>query len=355
MASLFDRLKNSRGTNATAMQSRLEQQGQGGYQRDARIWKWTWNKDHVSENIIRLLPIPMVDLKRQEEGEIPADFVLTPVALVLTHSFQGKGGWYINNSLQTFGEDCPVRDHDRPIWAQLKERPDESLKNKMKDRLPNSDYYVNILVIKDGTDPSNNGQVRLLKYGNALKKFIDTAQNPKFSTDIKFDPFDAWEGADILLNLSSEEKTFGGRTVRCPKWENVKWDKPAPLGSDEYIQEIWEKEHSIYEFYDRKNYKTYAELEAQLRKVLVIPADMPLVENGAGTMAHAPTEAKDQQKYQQQAVQQSTQQQAADKPVDQAQSSAGAGAGGAQQASPTGSGSGSAGVDDFEAYLRQAE
>uniref|UniRef100_A0AAU8KWU7 Single-stranded DNA-binding protein n=1 Tax=Serratia phage Kevin TaxID=3161161 RepID=A0AAU8KWU7_9CAUD len=347
MASLFDRLKNSRGTNATAMQSRLEQQGQGGYRKDARIWKWSWNKDGVSENIIRLLPIPMVDLKRQEDGEIPADFVLTPVALILKHSFQGKGGWYINNSLQTFGEDCPVRDHDRPIWAQLKERPDEALKNKMKERLPSSEYYVNILVISDGTDPSNNGQVRLLQYGNALKKFIDTAQNPKFSTDIKFDPFDAWEGANILLNLSSEDKNFGGRTVKCPKFDNVKWDKQAPLGDDAFIQEIWEKEHSLYEFYDRKNYKTYAELEDQLRKVLQIPADQPLIENGAGTMAHSPTPTQTQTQAQNQQPQQSEQKAADPAPT-------GTGAAGASQASPTGSG-GQASVDDFEAYLKQAE
>lgn len=350
MASLFDRLKNSRGTNANAMQTRLEQQGQGGYRKDARIWKWSWNKDGVSENIIRLLPVPMVDMKRQEAGEIPEDFVLTPVALILKHSFQGKGGWYINNSLQTFGEDCPVRDHDRPIWAQLKERPDEALKNKMKDRLPSNEYYVNILVISDGTDPSNNGQVRLLQYGNALKKFIDTAQNPKFSTDVKFDPFDAWEGANILLNLSSEEKTFGGRTVKCPKFENVKWDKQSPLGDEKFIEEIWEKEHSLYEFYDRKNYKTYAELEAQLRKVLQIPADQPLIENGVGTMAHSPTPTQTQG--------QATPNQQADTPVDKVadkpQQNTATGATGASQASPNGSG-GQASVDDFEAFLKDAE
>lgn len=348
MSSLFDRLKSSRGTNATAMQTRLEQQGQSGYKKDPRIWKWVWNKDGVSENVIRLLPIPMVDLKKQEAGEIPEDCVLTPVALVLKHSFQGPGGWYINNSLQTFGEDCPVRDHDRPIWAQLKERPDEALKEKMKDRLPKTDYYVNILVINDANDPTNNGQVRLLEYGMALKKFIDTAQNPKFSTDVKFDPFDPWEGANILLNLSSEERTFKGKTVRVPKFETVKWDKPSLLGDDAFIQEIWEKEHSLYEFHDRKNYKTYAELEAQLRKVLVIPADQPLVENGVGTMAHAPAS--------QGGSSTGTATQSQEKQAPAAGSEAKQDVGTPQTSSASTSSPSSAGtIDDFENFLKAAE
>lgn len=293
--SLFERLQKSRGQQASALATRLEQQGQKTFKKDPRIWKWTWNDKGVSENTIRLLPIPMVDMKKQEDGDIPEDQQLTPVAMVIRHQFQGPGGWYINNSPQTFGEDDPVRDHDQPLWQQQKATNDETLKTKLKSRLPDTKYYVNILVIKDKNVPENNGKVMLMEYGAGLKKFIDSAQSPKFETDKPFDPYDPWEGADLIMNMVGEEKAFGNWKGLVPNFGTLKWATPAPMGDEAFIEEIWSKEHSLFEFFDRKNYKSYTELEAQLRKVLQIPNDQPLSEHGASNMAHSPTQEQHRQ------------------------------------------------------------
>ncbi len=295
MSSLFDRLKQSRGQQSDALQKRLEQQGQrSAAAKDPRIWKWTWNKEGISENIIRFLPIPLVDLKAQEEGNIDAEQILTPVAMIMRHSFQGAGGWYIENSPQTFGNEDPVRDHDRPLWAQQKATNDEKLKDVLKNRLPNTKYYANILVIKDVNVPENNGKVFLLEFGPAIKKFLDAAQNPKFATDPKFDPFDMWEGADLILNLVGEKRKFGNWEGLVPVMDNVKWDVVSSLGGEgeqgeKYKEEIWEKEHSLFEFFNPANFKSYEELEKRLRKALAIPDGQPLVENGAASVATAPT------------------------------------------------------------------
>lgn len=293
MSSLFDRLKKTRGQSAgtEALAKRLEQQGQGGFQKDNRIWKHTFNDKGVTENIIRFLPTPQVDMVAQDEGRVPADFVIAPVALIIRHQFQGPNGWYVANSPQTFGEDDPVRDHDRPLWTRQKETNDEALKDKLKTRLPSTDYYANILVIKDGTVPENNGKVFLYKFGNGVKKHLDAAQNPKFSTDAKFDPFDAWEGHNFIMNMTGEKKKIGTWEGLVGDLATCKWDGNAtPLAdTDEGIEEIWGKAYSLYEFYDRKNFQTYDELAVKFRKVMNIPADAPLVENAAATMAHAPT------------------------------------------------------------------
>lgn len=291
MSSLFERLKQTRGQQTDAMQQRLSQQGQkSGFQKDPRIWKWTWNKAGISENVIRFLPIPLVDLKAQEEGTIDKDQILTPCAMIMKNQFQGPGGWYIENSPQTFGQDDPVRDHDRPLWQQQKATNDEKLKAILKGRLPDTKYYANILVINDANVPENNGKVFLLEFGNAIKKIIDSAQNPKFATDPKFDPFDLWEGANLNLNLYGEEKTFGSWTGLVANFTRVTWAAPSPLGDDAYMEDIWAKEHSLFEFFNPANFKSYEELEKRLRKVLNIADGMPLVEGGAGTVAHAPTE-----------------------------------------------------------------
>lgn len=289
--SLFDRLKKTSGNQSEALQARLAQQGQRSYTKDARIWKWTWNDKGVSENIIRFLPIPLVDMKAQEEGIIAEDFVLSPAVMLMKHAFQGPGGWYIENSPQTNGHEDPVRDHDRPLWARQKETNDKDLKETLKKRLPDTKYYCNILVIKDGNKPENNGKVMLLEYGNAIKKILDSALTPRFSTDPSFDPFDPFGGADMLLNLFGEEKEFGNWKGLVANFNNVKWANCAPMGDDAFIEDVWSREHSLYEFNKPENFKSYEELEERLRKVLAIPAGQPLVEVGAATMAHSPNSA----------------------------------------------------------------
>lgn len=346
MSSLFDRLKQSRGQQASQLQQRLEQQGQKTFKKDPRIWKWTWNKEGVSENIIRFLPIPMVDMKKQQDGLIPEDSILTPVAMLMKHQFEGPGGWYINNSPQTFGEKDPVREHDYPLWQQQKATKDEALKERLKKRLPDTKYYANILIINDVNVPENNGKVMLLEFGAAIKKILDAAQTPKFSNQKAFDPYDLWEGADLNLNLIGEKKKFGNWEGLVADFKNVTWANPAPLANgDEAKQlEIWEKEHSLFEFYDPANFKTYEELETQLRKVLQIPDDQPLVENAASTVAQSPTAQAGQATQSAQA-----QNQAPDttpvqnQPATQTQST--------QQQAPASAGT----IDEFEQFLNSPQ
>ncbi|EHT1484480.1 hypothetical protein KXE51_003460 [Salmonella enterica] len=345
MGNLFDRLKQSRGQQTDAMQARLAQQGQkSGFQKDPRIWKWTWNKDGISQNTIRFLPVPLVDLKAQEEGTIDKDQILTPCAMIMKHQFQGAGGWYIENSPQTFGNDDPVRDHDRPLWAQQKETNDEKLKDVLKKRLPDTKYYANILVIEDVNVPENNGKVFLLEFGNAIKKILDQAQNPKFPTDPKFDPFDLWEGANLNLKLFGEQKKFGNWEGLVANFSNVSWAAPAPLSEDEaYMEDVWSREHSLFEFFNPANFKSYEDLEKRLRKVLAIPDGQPLVEGGAATMAHAPTnQAPAQQSVNQQPTAQDSLNQQQAQPSQAAVNNPGA------QPNPKETGS----IEEFEQFLK---
>jgi hypothetical protein len=279
MAIDFNALRARKGTNFQALQNKLEKTGQnGGYKKDERIWKPAPNKDNKSSNIIRFLPIPFVDMQAVEEGKLNEND-LTPMAKIVKHAFQGPKGWYIENSLQTFGEDCPVRKHDGPLWNTAKKNNDEILKTALKKRLPNSEFYANILVIKDGTNPENNGKQFLYQFGETVRKLIEKANKPEFDTDPSFDPFDAFEGADLLLNLTYDKKKIGEKEFNVANFQNVKWAPQRPLadGNEQEIERIWKAEYSIAEFYDRKNFKGFAELEAKYLKVMGIgqPADTP--------------------------------------------------------------------------------
>jgi hypothetical protein len=268
----FNKLRQTRGNNTAALQRSLEKT-EGGYQEDPRIWKYTRNAEkNISVNTIRLLPIGAADFKLVEEGRFKEED-LTPMVKILKHQFQGPKGWLVSNSPQTFGEDDPISEWSRPQWAAIKGKDKEdpvvkAERERLKEFIPSSEYYANILVIKDAQKPEFNGQVKLFKFGEAFRKFIDTASNPQFDNEVKFDPFDMWDGANIELNLTFEARKFKGRDSFVPKWEKVKWADRAPLGDEDFMQEIWNKQHSLLEFLDRKNFMSYDDLKAKFHKVM---------------------------------------------------------------------------------------
>lgn len=268
----FNALRARKGTNFSALTAKLDATGQtGGFKKDERIWKPAANKDNISSNIVRLLPISYVDEVAVAEGKLK-DTDLTPMATIIKHSFQGSNGWYIENSLRTFGEQCPVYAKDGPLWGIAKANGDKLLQDALKKRLPSTTYYANVLIIKDGTNPANNGKVMIWEFGQKIRDMIETANKPKFDTDTPFDPFDMFDGANMILNLTYTKKKIGEKEFNVADFggAGVKWAAQGPLanGDEAEMERIWKESHSIAGFYDRKHFKTFEELTAKYEKVM---------------------------------------------------------------------------------------
>lgn len=283
----FSKLRQTRGTNFDSLQKSLEKSAGGNkFQKDERIWKYK-EKDGKSQNIIRFLPIPAKDFQLVEDGKFkPED--LTPMIKVVRHQFQGPNGWFVENSLQTFGLPCPVREHDGPLWGEAKKANDKPAQDVLKTRLPKQDIYVGIQVIKDGTNPENNGKEFLFLLPATLATMIEKANKPEFDGEVPFDPFDPWEGADLLLNLTFEERKIGTKDVRVPKWENVKWARTGPMagGDEKEMERIWKASHSLLEFHDPAKFKTYDQLREKFCKVMNLDKDYnPIKPGAAGSSA----------------------------------------------------------------------
>ena len=273
MAIYFNRIRERKGTNFEALQKTLEKSGGGGYKKDERVWAPT-KKDGKSSNIIRFLPIPAVDFQLVEDGKFKEED-LSPIARIMSHAFQAPNGWFIENGLGTFGEPCPIREYDQPNWTALK-KLDEKLESSkiqkeiLKKRLPATTIYANILVIKDGEKPENNGKVFLYKIPATIDKMIKAADKPEFETSPRFDPFDPMTGADLVLNIIYTPKKIGTKEVDVPDFKNAVWSMPKSMceGDEKQIEEIWRKEYSLLEFYDRKNFKSYDEIKAKFCKAM---------------------------------------------------------------------------------------
>lgn len=301
MSSLMERMKQNRGKTAQAIQSAIKT---GGYQKDERIWKYGWikhpskkNKDGTafcySDTLLRFLPVPFIDMRREEAGELPDTAVLSPIVLVQNHDFKGPNGdRYSELALSTLGQDCPVSEHDRPLWNKWVEagKPDNDVKKVLVGRIAKDDYYSNVLVIDDKANPENNGKVFLFKFGNAIKKMLDEAFDPSIPTRTSFDPFDPFDGRDMHLVFGGEERAFGNWKGLVPvdmSKDTVWVENPLCGGDEAKIEETMELAYSLQDFVAPNKFKSYAELKSRFLSVMGL-TEGEVLPDTATTMSSTP-------------------------------------------------------------------
>jgi hypothetical protein len=211
---------------------------------DDREWKPTVDKAGNGYAVIRFLP--------PTQGE---EF---PWVRLWNHGFQGPTGkWYIENSLTTLNQNDPVSELNSELWNSGVEANKE-VARKQKRRLA---YYTNILVVQDSGNPENNGKVFLFKFGKKIFDKIKDVMQPQFEDEAPMNPFDFWEGANFKLKIRQVE---GYRN-----YDKSEFDAPTAIAdSDEAIEAIWSKQHSLQEIVDPKNFKSYDELKKKLNMVL---------------------------------------------------------------------------------------
>lgn len=260
MTNSFSALKKARTSSFDKLNSQLQSMNQaGGGGADDRMWKLDVDKAGNGYAVIRFLPAP--------QGED------MPFVRIWDHGFQGPGGWYIENSLTTLGQDDPVSEHNSQLWNSGIEANKEIVR-KQKRRL---NFYANIYVVKDSANPQNEGKVMLFKFGKKIFDMLNDAMNPQYEDESPINPFDFWEGADFKLKARNVEgyRNYDKSEFAAP---GVLSDPSGNELSDEQLEAIWGKQHSLQELIDPKNFKSYPELKAKLYKVL-----------GLDGSSHAPT------------------------------------------------------------------
>jgi len=220
---------------------------------DARFWKTpVRDKNGNASAIIRFLPTA--------PGAADGSLEWTEV---YSHSFQGPGGWYIEDSLSTIGGKDPLGELNSELWAT----GIDANKAIVRKRSRRHQYISNILVIKDIANPENEGKVFLYKYGVKIFDKIKAAMQPEFDDENAFNPFCLWTGANFRMKVKTVDQTTGNQGF--PNYDASTFDTPGPLLDDDAaLEAIWKKEYDLGEFTDPKNFKTYDELKARLDRVL---------------------------------------------------------------------------------------
>ena len=212
---------------------------------DDRFWQPEVDKAGNGYAVIRFLPAP--------EGED------VPFVRIWDHGFKGPGGWFIEKSLTTLGQQCPVSEYNSELWNSGTEADKTFVRQNTKRRL----YFLsNIYIVKDPANPQNEGQIKLYRYGKKIFDKINEAMNPAFEDEQAINPFDFWQGADFKLKI---RKVEGYRN-----YDKSEFDAQSTLGGldDDELEGIWNQENSLQEFLDPKHFKSYDELKAKLHKAL---------------------------------------------------------------------------------------
>lgn len=247
MTSSFASLKKARSSSFDKLNSQLQKLNSNGISNDKDdYWKLEVDKAGNGYAIIRFLPAP--------DGED------LPFVRVFDHGFKGPGGWYIENSLTTIGQDDPVSEFNSQLWNNGTDAGKEEAR-RQKRRLS---YHANIYVVKDPTNPQNEGKVFKYKFGKKIFDKLNAAMNPEFEDESPINPFDFWEGANFKLKARNGDG--GYRTYEPSSFDSTS----VLLEDDEELETIWKSQSSLQDIVDPKNFKSYAELKAKLYKVLAL-------------------------------------------------------------------------------------
>jgi hypothetical protein len=242
----FKNLKRNSSVSFDKLVKNMEDMSSTKKKGDERFWWPTVDKEGNGSAIIRFIPT------KNEE---------IPFIRMFDHGFKGpSGSWYIEKSLTTIGQEDPMSQFNSFLWNSTSD--DESpLRKQVRNQKRQLKFISNIYVIKDPGNPENEGKVFLYAYGKKIWDKLNAVMHPEFEDEKGFNPFDLWEGANFRVRIA---KVAGFRN-----YDRSEFDRPAPLKSDDQMLEgIYDSTHSLLELLDEKHFKTYPQLDKELRRVL---------------------------------------------------------------------------------------
>ena len=240
----FSDFKRRSKSNLDELAKKIQESSNKESYKDDRFWRPELDKSSNGYAVIRFLPAPP-----NEE---------LPWAKLYSHAFQGKGGWYIENSRTTLGEKDPLSEMNSELWNSGKDT-DKDIARARKRKLQ---YISNILIVSDPANPQNEGKIVLYKYGKKIFDKIQEAMEPEFADEEKINPFDFWAGANFKLKVR--------KVAGFINYDKSEFDSMSAMlnGDDEKLEELWKKQYPLKPFTEESNFKSYDELKKRMQDVI---------------------------------------------------------------------------------------
>ena len=142
----------------------------------------------------------------------------------------------------TYGESCPIDEYRSKIYASKNEAEIE----KIKPLRRNENWLCNVYVVKDPTNPDNQGQMKVLRFGKQLFKVISEAINGDDAEEFGSKIFDLSEkGCNLRIKVEANEGGY-------PTYTSSKFMSPSPLEGVEDTEEIYNSAKDLDSIFDHK-------------------------------------------------------------------------------------------------------
>lgn len=225
------------------------------------IWKEKLKFEAGKDYVVRLIPF----VKEGREG------FRKSLYHYIRYSWQDPAGKWVNViSPCTWNEQCPIADYSK----RVKFKGSKAEQDEMKERLSYREgAYANVYVIKDPTNPENEGKVKILDMGKKLYDIIKSAldgeldkswteQARKYSPDKSIEinvgkkVYDLTpEGVNLTIHVRKNQ--FGLNSYDTSEFTLSDTD----LGkTDSELQEIYQACHDLSQIEPTRNFDELSEL-----------------------------------------------------------------------------------------------
>lgn len=148
----------------------------------------------------------------------------------------------------TYGERCPIDEYRSKIYRNQ----DKAEIERIKPIKRNENWLANVYVIKDPTNPENQGQVKILRFGKQLDKIITSAISGDDAEDLGAKIFDLSEkGCNLRIKVETNEGGY-------PTYVASKFTSPSSLEGDPDVDEIYNSIKSLDTIFEHKSYDEVA-------------------------------------------------------------------------------------------------
>ena len=150
----------------------------------------------------------------------------------------------------TYGERCPIDEYRSKIYRTQ----DKSEIERIKPIKRNENWLVNVYVIKDPTNPENQGQIKILRYGKQLDKIITEAMTGDDAEDFGPKIFDLSEkGCNLRIKVEANEGGY-------PTYVSSKFTSPGALEGNPDEEELYNSIKPLDTIFGHKSYEEISNL-----------------------------------------------------------------------------------------------
>jgi hypothetical protein len=143
---------------------------------------------------------------------------------------------------KTYGEGCPIDEYRSKIWNS---KNDAEIQ-KIQPIKRNENWLANVYIVKDPTNPDNQGQVKVLRFGKQLFKIINDAISGDDADEFGAKIFDLSDkGCNLRIKVEANEGGY-------PSYTSSKFLSSSPLEGVQDIEEVYKSTKNLDTIFEHK-------------------------------------------------------------------------------------------------------